>query len=582
MVKKPSRIANNPGNTFIDNPLLARAEPSFRSSIVMFFLFACFLMLVARSFWLQTMSTSFLTRQGEARYAKTIELPAIRGKITDRHGTVLASSMPSKSTWASPEEVAEASATQRHSLAALLDISDAELAKRLNTTKAFVVLKRQVTSDVYSKIAALSIDGIDTRKDYKRYYPQGAVTAHVVGFTNAEDAGQDGIEMSSQKTLVGHPGSRRVIKDRLGNIIEDMDQTKPAKDGTDLQLSIDSNIQYMAYVELKRAVEAHHALAGGIVVADAMTGEILALVNLPTYDPNDRSALTGAQLRNRVLTDTFEPGSTLKPFPIALSLDQGRITPTSTFQTSPGRMQIGTAVISDSHAHGVLTTSQVIQKSSNIGTAKIALGLEPQDMWLLLSELGFGSQPKLDFPGAVTGRLRHFKKWRPIEQATMSYGHGISVSLIQLVEAYTIFARKGDLVPLTFRRAINEPVSRQIISEKSALQMRTMLESVISGEGTAPKAKVPGYRAAGKTGTAYKVEHGKYVKKYVASFVGFAPVSNPRLIVAVMVDEPSEGHFGGDVAAPVFSAVMGNALKTMKVPYDAKPADGKFFDAGKN
>jgi cell division protein FtsI (penicillin-binding protein 3) len=394
--------------------------------------------------------------------------------------------------------------------------------------------------------------------------------AHVVGFTNIEDAGQDGMELAAQKSLAGVTGSRRVIKDRLGHIVEDIRAVREPHDGKDLTLSIDSKLQYIAFTQLKNAVEKNKAKAGGIVVLDVRTGEILALANLPSYNPNDRKDLSGAQLRNRVMTDTFEPGSTLKPFTVALALETKRVTPSTTFQTGPGKLTIGTASIGDAESHGLLTVSQIIQKSSNIGTAKIALEMQPQEMWEMFSSVGFGQQPRLGFPGAVAGRVRPYKSWRPIEQATMSYGHGISVSLIQLARSYMIFARDGDLIPLSFQKVNDLPISQRIISEKVARQVRAMLETVVSPDGTAPKAQVPGYRVAGKTGTAYKVEGGRYVNKYVASFVGFAPVSNPRIIIAVMVDEPSNGlHYGGDVAAPVFSAVAANALRALDVPPDS-------------
>jgi cell division protein FtsI (penicillin-binding protein 3) len=419
------------------------------------------------------------------------------------------------------------------------------------------------------KILKLQIAGIETRKEYKRFYPQGEVMAHVVGFTNVEDAGQDGMELGMQKTLAGVTGSRRVIKDRLGRIVEDIAAVREPHDGRDLALSIDSKIQYIAYSYLKEAVDKFKAKAGGVVVLDVKTGEVLALANLPTYNPNNRAVLTGAMLRNRVITDTFEPGSTLKPFTIALALDTRRVTPNTVVQTSPGRLTIGTATISDSHAHGPLTIAQVIQKSSNIGTAKVALQMQPQEMWEMFTTVGFGQQPKFGFPGAVAGRVRPYKSWRPIEQATMSYGHGISVSLLQLAHSYTIFARDGDLIPLSFQKLSAPPVGQRVITEKTAREMRAMLETVVGPEGTAPKAQVPGYRVGGKTGTAYKIVGGRYVHDYVASFVGFAPASDPRLIIAVMVDEPKGAHYGGDVAAPVFSSIAGNALRALNVGPDS-------------
>lgn len=565
-----TRSAASKGVPFVSNPMLAAKLPAWRSRVVLFLIFIAFLALAARALWLQGMSTDFLQKQGAARYARTLELPAIRGKITDRNGQVLASSIPVRAVWAIPDDVLEAPKDKLRQLAKLLDMPERDLYRKLDSDRSFVYLKRQVELDTVDKILKLGIAGIDTRKEYKRYYPEGEAMAHVVGFTNVEDKGQEGMELAFQKTLAGTTGSRRVIKDRLGRIVEDIEAVREPHDGKDLALSIDSKIQYIAFSQLKEAVEKNKAKAGGIVVLDAKSGEVLALANLPTYNPNDRSVLTGAQLRNRVMTDTYEPGSTMKPFTIALALDHKVITPNTTIQTAPGKMTIGTATIGDAHAEGLLTVAQIIEKSSNIGTAKIALQMQPHDMWDMFTSVGFGQQPKIGFPGAVAGRVRPYKSWRPIEQATMSYGHGISVSLLQMAHAYTIFARDGDLIPLTLLRSTDQPIGQRIISEKTAGIVRDMLEKAAGPYGTAPQAQVPGYRVAGKTGTAYKIENGKYVKKYVASFVGFAPVSDPRIIVAVMIDEPTAGrHYGGQVAGPIFSNVTANALRALNVPPDS-------------
>ncbi|QRX83884.1 penicillin-binding protein 2 [Glaciimonas sp. PAMC28666] len=575
MTRNPPRTAASKGMPFTASPVLKVKLPVWRSRVVLFMLFAAFFALVVRALWLQGVSTDFLQKQGASRYARTLELPATRGKITDRNGQVLASSVPVKAIWAIPDDVQQAPKEKLEALAKLLDMTQAELNKKLDSDRSFVYLKRQVEKEVTDQIAKLGIAGIETRPEYKRFYPEGEVAAHVVGFTNIEDAGQDGMELSQQKTLAGTTGSRRVIKDRLGHIVEDIEAVKEPHDGKDLVLSIDSKIQYIAFTQLKEMVEKTKAKAGAIVVVDAKSGEVLALANLPSYNPNDRSILTGAQLRNRVMTDTFEPGSTLKPFTVALALDTNRIQPGTTFQV-PDKMTIGTATIGDSHPHGLLTMSvaQIIQKSSNLGTAKIALQMPAEEMWEMFTTVGLGQQPKFGFPGAVAGRVRPFKSWRPIEQATMSYGHGISVSLIQMAHAYTIFARNGDLIPLSFKKVTTPPVGQRVISEKTALTMRAMLERVTAPGGTAPKAQVPGYRVGGKTGTAYKIENGKYVKKYIADFVGFAPASDPRLIVAVMIDEPSNAYrYGGDSAAPVFASVVGNALRTLNVQPDSNITD---------
>ena len=570
MMRGP-RTAAAKGVPFSASPVLEVKLSAWRSRVVLFVMFIAFVTLAGRALWLQGISTEFLQKQGESRYARTLELPATRGKITDRNGQVLASSIPVKAIWAIPDDVVDAPKEKLHALANLLDMSEGDLRKKFDSDRNFVYLKRQVEQETADNIVKLGIPGIETRKEYKRFYPQGEVMAHVVGFTSVEDAGQDGMELASQKNLAGMTGSRRVIKDRLGRIIEDIGAVREPHDGKDLALSIDSKIQYIAYTQLKEAVEKHKAKAGGIVVLDAKTGEVLALANLPTYNPNNRSVLTGAQLRNRVLTDTFEPGSTLKPFTVALALETNRVTPSTSIQTAPGKMTIGTATIGDAHPHGVLTVAQIIEKSSNVGTAKLALQMPAHEMWDLFTTVGFGQQPKVGFPGAVAGRVRPYKSWRPIEQATMSYGQGISVSLIQMARAYMIFARDGDMIPVTFQKISEPPIGQRVISERTATEMRSMLESVTGAGGTAPKAQVPGYRVAGKTGTAYKVVHGKYdMKKYIGSFTGFAPVSDPRIIIAVMIDEPSGAfHFGGDVAAPVFSAVAANALRALNVAPDS-------------
>ncbi len=568
-MRAPSRKAAARGVSFSASPVLAVQLPAWRSKLAMFLIFCAFLALAVRAFWLQALSTEFLQRQGASRYARTLELPAVRGKITDRHGEVMASSLPVKAIWAIPEDV-EASPDKLKRLAQLLGMPMPELKTKLGSDRSFVYLKRQVELDIADKIVALEIPGIHTRKEYKRFYPAGHVAAHILGFTNVEDVGQEGMELAQQASLGGVTGSRRVIKDRLGRVIEDIGYIREPQDGRDLTLSIDGKIQYIAYTQLQQAVEAHRAKAGAVVVLDVKTGEVLALANLPTYNPNSRQGLTGAQLRNRVMTDTYEPGSTLKPFIAALALEKGMVTPATMIDT-PNKLAIGTATIGDSHAHpSSMSVTQVIQQSSNVGTVRMALRLEPREMWEMYTTVGFGQAPRFGFPGAVAGRMRPYKNWRPIEQATMSYGHGISVSLIQVARSYMIFARDGEMVPLSFLKLDHLPAAQRVISPKTALQMREMMEKVAGPGGTAPLAQVRGYRVAGKTGTAHKLEHGRYVNKYVASFVGFAPVSDPRVIIAVMVDEPTAGgHYGGQVAAPVFASVAANALRALNVAPDA-------------
>ncbi len=559
------------GHRFAESPVLELALQGWRSRTVGLLLMMAFAALVGRGFYLQVINNDFLQEKGESRYRRDIEVSASRGKIIDRNGQMLAVSTPMKSIWAIPADARMMSATQKQQLAGLLDMSARELDGKIAAEKTFVFIKRQVPPETAERIAALKLPGVHQEKEYRRYYPTGDMTAHIVGFTGVDDKGLEGVELAFQQSLLGHAGSRSVIRDRRGNIIEDVGALKPPQDGKDVHLALDSKIQYLAYSQLKAAVETNKAKAGGAIVIDAHTGEILALVNLPTYNPNNRENLSGAQLRNRALTDTFEPGSVMKPFTAALALERGKVRFDTVINCAPGKLTIGPATISDAHPHGALTVAQVIQKSSNVGTAKIALGFQPKEMWEMFDSVGFGQAPNLGFPGEVHGRLRPWKNWRPIEQATMSYGHGISVSLVQLARAYTVFANDGEMLPLTLTR-FEESAARgtRVFSPETVREIRAMLEMAVQPEGTAPKARVPGYRVGGKTGTAYKVENGVYAKKYIASFVGLAPIGDPRLVVAVMIDEPTGGaHYGGDVAGPAFSQIMGGALRTLGVQPDA-------------
>lgn len=558
------------GVPYSANPLLRIRLPAYRSRLLLLLIGLAFIALVGRTAYLQLFTHGFLQKQGESRYGRTIELPASRGKVLDRNGIVLASSLPARAVWAAPDEV-KASPDQLVALARLLEMPLADLSRRLDVKgKTFVYLKRQVEAHVAERVQALAIPGIHQRKEFKRFYPEGETLAHVVGFTNVEDVGQEGIELAQDEQLTGRPGSRRVIRDNFGRVIEDMGTLRDPLEGRDLQLSIDSKIQFHAYSALRDAIREHRAKAGAAVVLDIQTGEVLALANLPTYNPNQAGQRSGAQLRNRVITDTFEPGSTMKPFISAMALQSGRFSSQTVIQTAPGRLTIGSATIGDSHPHGALTVEQVLQKSSNVGTAKIALTFTPEKMWTMFTSVGFGQAPELGFPGAVAGRVRPHKSWRPIEQATMSYGHGISVSLIQMARAYTVFARDGDIVPLSMVRTGAPAAGVPVIDPKTARAVRQMLEMAAGPGGTAPKAQIVGYRVAGKTGTAHKQEGGRYVNKYIASFVGFAPVSNPRIVIAVMIDEPSAGrHYGGDVAAPVFAQIAGDSMRSLRIAPDA-------------
>jgi cell division protein FtsI (penicillin-binding protein 3) len=538
---------------------------------MLFLLFFVFMLLLIRAFWIQGPGNAFYEAKGVRGTQRELELPASRGKILDRNGQVIATSLEAKSVIAYNDTVPDdLSAEKVKALANLLQISEAELRKKLKEERKQIFLKRQVDPAVAQKIKQLEIPGIGLNNEYRRFYPEGEAMAHVVGFTNVEDRGQEGMELSREKELAGHPGQRRVVVDRLGRVVEEMAILQLPQNGKDLSLSIDSKIQFLAYNAVKSAVEKHQAKAGGAVVLDTQTGEILALANYPSYNPNDRKYLTGEQLRNRVLTDTFEPGSTMKPFTVSLALEKGQVQP-NTQMVIGAKYLIGPKPITDTHTYGTLTVAQVIQKSSNIGTAKLAMNTSPQEMWDLYTAAGFGQAPKIGFPGAVAGTLHPYKKWVPSDQARIAFGYGISSSLFQLARAYTIFARDGELVPLTIERSPEFKLGTPVISAKTAIEMRSMLETVTEPGGTALKAQAEGFRVGGKTGTSHKLVGKVYGNKYRAYFAGLAPISAPRIVVAVMIDEPTKGgHYGGEVAAPVFSTIVSETLHTLNVLPDAK------------
>jgi len=552
------------------SPLLASPTPVWRSKFIVAATALAFVGLAGRAVYIQVIENDFFQRQGEVRFARTLALPANRGRILDRNGVILASSIPVPSIWAIPEDV-DRDPVQLKKLAKLLGLSLPELNKKLqDEDKTFVWLKRQVDESAGKQIEALKIKGIYQRKEYKRQYPEGEAAAHVVGFTNVEDKGQEGMELTFNTDLGGRNGSRRVIKDRMGRVVEAVGEQIAPVDGRDLQLSIDSKVQFFAFQTLKEAVLQHKAKAGSVVVLDVQTGEVLALANYPSYVPDKRQNLSGEQLRNRALTDSFEPGSTMKPFIIGLAMDNGRVTPQTSIQTAPGRLSIGNSTISDSHPHSVLSVTEVIQKSSNVGTVKIAMQMPPRAMWEMFSSVGFGQKPQVPFPGAVSGRLRPYKAWRPIEQATMSYGYGLSVSLMQLAHAYTVFGRDGDLPPLSMLKVTEPLIGQPVFKGKVARDVRHMLHLVTGPGGTAPKAQTMGYSVGGKTGTAHKQEGKGYAtKKYRGVFAGLAPIDAPRIAVAVMIDEPSNGqYYGGDTAAPVFSKTVQQTLRVLGIAPD--------------
>ena len=559
--------------TFNHNPLLQRSLSQWRARLILVVLLVGMGVLLGRSVFLQGIHNEFLQAKGESRYARVLEVPATRGRIADRNGNLLAVSTPVSSIWAIPSDASVLTPGQSRQLAQLLEMNVTELNTRIAEGRDFVFLKRQVPPELAAKVAALNLPGIYQQKEFRRFYPSGEVMAHMLGFTSVEDRGQEGIELAFERMLAGQAGSRRVIKDRRGQVVEDVESIRLPRDGEDVTLAMDARIQYLAYSALRDAVQRHRAKAGSVVVIDVQTGEVLALVNAPAFNPNNRAHLSGEQLRNRVFTDTFEPGSIMKPFVAAMALESGKFRPSTAIDTSSGSLVIGNRTIHDTHPHRSLTVTEVIQKSSNIGAARMALAFPPEHMWSFYDRLGFGSSLGLGFPGEASGNLRPAKSWKPIEQATMAYGHGVSVTLVQVAHAYLAFARDGDLLPLSLTRVEIPSPGTPVFSPQVAHEVRKMMETVVNPGGTATRAQISGYRVAGKTGTANKIESGRYVDKYVSSFVGLAPVSNPRLVVAVMIDEPSaDQHFGGTVAAPVFAQVAEGALRALGVTPDASLA----------
>ena len=558
------------------DPLIVIPIPAARSYWAFALIVLGMLALVARVGYLQFFNNDFLQNQGEIRYARTISIEGARGNIVDRNGVVLASSQPSRSIWADPQFVDlsdKDTLGKLKEVAKLLKMPYGEVVDKIkkNNTKSFVYLSRNRDLETGEQIRELNIPGIGVSPESRRQYPDGPVMAHILGFTDWGDHGQEGVELAKDYVLSGQTGARRVIRDRHGRIVDDV-WTKEAEPGQDVQLSIDSRVQFITYEALRKQVEETKAIAGAAVVVDVTTGEILALVNNPTYDPNDRSTVLFERMRNRVLTDQFEPGSTMKPFAIAKAIDMGIVQPMTTIQTAPGKLTIGDRTIGDTHNYGLLTVAEVVAKSSNIGTAKIALEINSNTLYDMYSELGFGRAPNIGFPGATSGRLRPGKTWRPVEHATISYGHGVSVSLMQLVRAYTAIARNGDVIDLTlFKRNPGEVIKgTQVYKPETAREMRAMMMDTVRRGGTASNVKVPGYTVAGKTGTAMKPKNGVYTRDVVADFVGIVPATNPRFIIAVMVDEPKIGRFGGRVAAPVFNEIAEGALRTLLVSPDDK------------
>jgi len=556
---------------YATSPLLASKTPPWRSRFVVALVGAAFLLLLGRAVHLQILNTDFYQAQGEKRFVHHQPLPASRGRILDRNGLVLATSVALPTVQVDAKTFA-ADAAQRKALARTLGLTSAELEDKLDGASGAVTLRRLVEEPVWQQVKAMNLKGVQEIREYKRRYPEGESAAHVVGFTNVDDKGIEGIELGFESQLVGQAGSRTVVRDRLGRVVEDVGEQAAPVNGRDITLSIDSKVQFFAYQRVRDAVKEHKAKAGSVVVLDTLTGEVLALANYPSYDPAERRR-SGDALRNRALTDVFEPGSTMKPLVVALALETGRVKVDTVINTAPGSLVVGPLVVKDAHPHPALTVQEVIQKSSNIGAARIAMGMPARELWELFSSVGYGQKPQIAFPGAVTGRLKPYKSWRPVEQATMAYGYGLSASLLQMARAYTPLARDGDVIPMTMlRHEADEPpvAGLRVLSPATVREIRKMLQMAAGPGGTGAKAQTIGYSVGGKSGTAHKQEGKGYAaNKYRSWFVGMAPITSPRIIVAVMVDEPNNGlHFGGDVAAPVFSQVVQQTLRMMNVEPD--------------
>ncbi|MCW8827207.1 MAG: penicillin-binding transpeptidase domain-containing protein [Gammaproteobacteria bacterium] len=522
---------------------------------------------------LNTEQSEFLKGEGDARALRVVEIPAHRGVITDRNGEPLAISTPIESVWANPK-VLISQQERLPALARATGISLKHLKRKLtdNRGRGFIYLKRHVSPDVAEKVAKLDINGVDLQREYRRYYPMGEVASHVVGFTNIDDRGQEGAELMMDEQLRGISGSKRVIKDLYGRIVENVERISPAMNGENIQLSIDKRVQYLAYRELKATVQRHQAKGGSAVVLDTQTGEVLAMVNQPSYNPNNRRQLTSSALRNRAVTDVMEPGSTMKPFTIAAALESGLFKPDSIIETSPGRLKLAGFTIRDFRDYGTIDVTTVMQKSSNVGMSKIAMALDSGDMWGMLSGLGFGYDSGSHFPGESSGRLKSFQQWRKVEQATIGYGYGLSATPLQLARAYAAIAADGVVHPVSFIKYQEGDAipGERVIQSDVARAVRKMMETVTQTGGTGTKAQVAGYRVAGKTGTVRKAANGGYDdENYLAIFAGMAPASDPRLVMVSLIDQPQSGeYYGGAVAGPLFSKVMAGALRLLDIPPD--------------
>ena len=524
-----------------------------------------------RVFYLQILNKDFLINEGDARAVRSVTTPANRGMITDRNGEPLAVSTPVASIWAVPGKVLD-SKVDLSELAGLLDTSAAEIRQFLADRQGrdFVYIKRHVPPDMARQVRALKIPGINTNKEYKRYYPIGEVASHLIGFTNVDDEGQEGIELAFDDWLRGAPGKKRVLKDLYGSVVKDIENIKQPAPGQSLTLALDQRLQYLAYRELQSAVTNHKAKGGMLLLLGIRTGEVLALAVQPPFNPNNRADLKGNLYRNRVVTDVFEPGSTIKPFTIAAALISGMYQPETMIDTAPGHLTIGRYSISDINNYGTLSVSDVIRKSSNVGTTKVALSLGPARLWDMHHKIGFGSLTMSEYPGEVAGTLPDYADWSKLNLATVSYGYGISVTAMQLAQAYSVIASGGLLYPISFQKVGLIPVPRRVMPEMVAFEVNRMMRAVVGPDGSGRRAAVDGYHVAGKTGTVHKTSASGYVDdRYVSLFAGFAPATEPRLVLVVVIDDPGAGkYFGGQVAAPVFANVMKGALRILNIPPD--------------
>ena len=531
--------------------------------------------LIARAVHLQVFNKDFLNHQADARHLRVEKISAHRGTITDRNGEPLAISTPVDSIWANPKELAPA-VDDVPQLARVLGVDSQQLIRRITRSmdKEFLYLKRRLSPEKAQEVLALKLPGINVQREYRRYYPAGEVAGHLIGFTNIDDDGQEGLELAFNHWLAGEMGAKRVLKDRNGRSVENVESIRPPHHGKELRTSIDLRIQYVAYRTLKAAIQTHSAESGSIVVLDVQTGEVLAIVNQPTYNPNDRSQFSAERYRNRAITDIFEPGSSIKPLVVAAALESGEYRPSSVIDTAPGYVVVGPKTIEDSRNLGRISLTTILARSSNVGATKLAMSLQADQLWNTMTHFGLGSLTASGFPGESAGLLTHFSHWRPISQATLAYGYGLSVTPLQLAQAYGVLGNNGQLRPISLV-ALDQPAEGdQIISRESANSVRRMLEEVVRPGGTGTGAAVTGYRIAGKTGTSWKFAAGGYSKdKYISVFAGLAPASNPRLAAVVVIDEPAgELYYGGDVAAPVFADVMSESLRLLAVPPDALPA----------